>query len=1047
MPRAQKRTESLSTERIRRWNATRTDYPREATAHELFRRQAEATPHAVALSPESGEDIDYAGLRRRVDRLAGLLQESGAGPGEIVAVCVERSVAGYVALLAVLRSGAAYLPVDMEFPRERIEGILQDAGCRIALTVAEHRPRVPEGLTVLDLDALPEHAPVPRDHEQSAEDPAYVLYTSGSTGTPKGVVVPHRGIVRLVRGTGFLGIRADDVMCGTVNLTFDLSVLDLFGPLLNGARLAIPDQETLLSPRRLEDFLQRERATLMWLGAALFHQMAAARPAMFGTLRCLVAGGDALNPSAVRAVLRNGPPTQLVDGYGPTENSVISTAYVVDELPPEAETVPIGTPIANSTAYVLRDSGSLADIGEEGELWVGGDGVALGYLGKPELTEERFVPDPFSDRPGDRLYRTGDMARLRADGVLEFLGRRDRQVKLGGFRVELREVEIVLSAHPEVEESAVALAEENGDRLRAWVVAAGEHERAERDLPMRLRRYLRDRLPVFMVPVQISVVDAMPVNSSGKVDRSALPDGGDEKLPEDQRPRGVHEEAVAQVWRQVLGLPSVGRDDGFFALGGQSLQVVQSAAALGERLDLPDKAGSWLIRLLLDNPSLAQLAQRLERVRAGEEPPQVRHGAELEEDAELPSGLRFDAPPAGDPRRPRRPLLTGATGFLGVFLLDRLVAAGVPEVWCLVRADDEEHARRRIANRMRRYGLDYEKVGSHVVLVPGDISEPRLGRGADGFDDLARRVDSIVHAGSLINFAYPYEVLRRTNVEGARTLLELATTHTLKPVHHISSIVTLAGFGTAGVRRVTEDQLPEHGDRLSLGYAESKWVVERMMLAAAGRGLPLTMHRPYEITGTRDRGIWNTDTLMCAWFRTIAETGLAPDVELPLDFVPVDYTAEAIVHILRSQQPDGRTYHLTNPRDARLRLLVERLRAMGYPVRWIPYQEWTAEITALTRKDPHHPMTPFMHMFHDEAADSDITVKEMYFADVYPALDRSNTERATQDAGLELPPVDARLIDLYLQYFIDSGFLARPAPGGRRDGPDRAAGETDTATG
>ncbi|MDJ1137455.1 amino acid adenylation domain-containing protein [Streptomyces iconiensis] len=1015
---------------IQEWNATRTDYPRDALVHELFREQVERTPDDVALSPEGAEDISYAELRRRVDHVAGLLQGAGAGPGEVVAVVIERSVAGYVALLAVLRSGAAYVPIDVQFPQERIERVVQDAGCRIAVTVAAHRDKVPEPLSVVDMDALPTDAPPPRDHEQPATAPAFIIYTSGSTGTPKGVTVTHRGIVRLVRSPGLLAFGPDDVMCGTVNLTFDLSLLDVFAPLLNGGRLCVPAQETLLSPAALEAMLQGEGATWMWLGAALFHQMAAARPAMFRTLRCLLAGGDALNPSAVRAVLEHGPPERFIDAYGPAENSVLTTAHVVEDLPPEAESVPIGRPLANSTAYVLREDRSPADIGEEGELWVGGDGVALGYLNRPDLTAERFVPDFFSDRDGDRLYRTGDMARWRTDGVLEFLGRRDRQVKLGSFRVELREVEIVLAAHPTVKEAVVMVAPD-GERLHGWVVADPGHDDRQRELPMRLRKYLGDRLPAFMVPARIAVVDTMPLNSSGKVDRGALPEmGGGMELPEAERPRGEHEEAVAYAWQQVLGLPTISRDDNFFDLGGQSLQAAQAVTVLTEHLDLAPEVGSRLIRMLLGNPALTSFAEQLEALRSAPGSAQPRRRIDFEQEAALPAHLRFDAPLACEPTAPQRVLLTGATGFLGVFLLDRLVAAGIPEVWCLVRGDTQEHVLRRIAGRMRRYGLDYESVADRVVPVVGDVTEPRFGLGEEGFDHLARRVDTIVHSGSLINFAYPYETLRRPNVGGAQTVLDLATTHTLKPVHHISTMGTIVGSGTAGVDYVTEDQPLAHGDRVSLGYGESKWVSERMMGHAAERGLPVAVHRPYEITGTRDRGIWNTDTLMCAWFRTIAETGLAPDVELPLDFVPVDYTAEAIVHILRTQQPDGRTYHLTNPHDARLSLLVERLRKMGYPVRTIPYTEWAQKVTELTRKDPQHPMTPYMHMFHDDAAESDITVKEMYFADTFPKFDRSNIEQATRGAGLDLPPVDGRLIDLYLRHFIETGFLTPPAQEG-----------------
>ncbi|MEV0261173.1 amino acid adenylation domain-containing protein [Streptomyces sp. NPDC050617] len=1051
------------TDRVRSWNDTRTDYPRNALVPDLFEEQARRTPQAVALSPENGADITYAQLLRRVESLAGTLSDRGVRAGDTVAVALERSVDGYVAILGILRAGAVYLPVDLRFPASRIEAILTDAECRFAVTAQEHAHLLPASVTKLDSAEVPEvpEAPArPVPEGVTAMSPAYVLYTSGSAGAPKGVIIPHRGIVRLVRDTTLIGFNPDDVVCGTVNLTFDMSVLDVFGPLLNGARLVVPEKATLLSAAALEELLRREQATVMWLGSALFHQLAAQRPAMFRTLRCLIAGGDALNPTAVREVLAHGRPGQLIDGYGPTENSALSTAHVVDDLAPEDESVPIGTPISNSTAYVVRGDGSLADIGEEGELWVGGDGVALGYLNKPELTAERFVPDRFGDgdRDGDnegdneddgdggRLYRTGDMARWREDGVIEFLGRRDRQLKLGGFRVELREIEIVLAAHPDVKEAVVAVRGQGTEnqRLCGWVVADdGTDLRA---LPMRLRSYLRDRLPVFMVPQAVDVVEEMPLNAAGKVDRAALSDTVDARdtaPPEEEQPRGATEEAVVEVWQDVLGMSGIRRSEDFFSLGGQSLQATQVAAAISGRLGIAAEHGSALIRSLLANPSAAAFAAQLDALASGAEEgvPATDAGASAPEvdfahEARVPDTLRFDAPLVDDLLDPDRVLLTGATGFQGVFLIDRLVAAGVPEVWCLVRAKDEEHALRRLAGRMRRYGLDYDKVRDHIVAVPGDVSEPLLGLDADAFDALASSVDSIVHSGSLINFAYPYATLRQTNVEGVRTLLDLATRHRRKPFHHISTVVALVGAGTANVRYLMEDRPLDFPERITLGYAESKWVAEELVSRAAERGLPVSVYRPYEITGTRDRGIWNTDTLMCAWFRTIAETGLAPDVELPLDFVPVDYTAEAIVHIMRNEQPDGRTYNLTNPEDARLDLLVERLRHMGYPVRKVPYSEWVDRVTQLTRDDPHHPMTAFMPMFNDGAAADSMTVKEMYFAETFPEFSRTNTEQATKEAGLDLPPVDASLIDLYLRYFVESGFLTPPT-----GDPDQGQGE------
>ncbi|MFD8525670.1 thioester reductase domain-containing protein, partial [Streptomyces capillispiralis] len=361
------------------------------------------------------------------------------------------------------------------------------------------------------------------------------------------------------------------------------------------------------------------------------------------------------------------------------------------------------------------------------------------------------------------------------------------------------------------------------------------------------------------------------------------------------------------------------------------------------------------------------------------------------------------------------------------YLVERLLRHGAEQVYCLIRAENPPQALARLAARMRRYGLEPEPLLGRVVPILGELAEPHFGLSEPDWDRLARDVDLIVHCGARVNFAYPYRALAPINVGGTRTALELAGMHTTKPFHYISTIAVIAGFGTAGVGHIDENTPLDHADRISLGYPETKWVAEKLVVEAGRRGLPVAVHRPYEVTGTVGRGVWNTDTMMCALFRTIAETGLAPDMALPLDFVPVDYTADAITHIITHQEPDGRVYHLTNPRAARLPLLVERLTAMGYPVRTVPYDTWTEMLAKLTAKLPDHPMAPYVPMFVEPARDSEVSVKQMYTDGVFPTFSRHHTESALAESGLVCPPVDAGLLDTYLHEFRRSGFLAPPS--------------------
>ncbi|MFF4716499.1 amino acid adenylation domain-containing protein [Streptomyces eurythermus] len=1013
----------------RTWNQVSAFHPREATIPLLFTEQARARPEAPAVEWDGGA-WTYGELMARVGRGATGLRARGVGAGDVVAVVMRRSPAAVATILAVLHAGGVYLPVDPDQPADRLHRILRDAEARVAVHEPDEPLEVPMPTAAVCADDLFQ-APAEADprwwREREAGQAAYVIYTSGSTGAPKGVVCPHRGQTRLARGTGELRVRSDDRVLATTNLTFDVSCFEIFSTLANGACLLLAQDGDLLDTKALEDVLRGRRVSVMWLSAGLFHQHAHLAPEMFSGLRRLIAGGDVLGTRAVRAVLERGRPGALLNGYGPTENSSLSTVYRVDGLSARDESVPIGTPVAGSTAYVVREDGTIAAPGETGELWVGGDGVALGYVNDPQRTAERFLEDRWSPAPiRGRLYRTGDLARWREDGVLEFLGRRDRQVKIRGYRVELDEVEAVLSSHPRVRHAAVdVIGEGAGERLVAAVVADRAGQRGD-DLTNRLHEQVRDRLPSYMVPTRITPVDSLPLTSSGKVDRRALAALTSPTAPaagEGGAPRGEVEEALAEVWRDVLQVDDVGCDARFFSLGGTSLRATRITAAARERLSLPADSGRAMIRCLVGDPSLSDFAETVRELMAGGEPSEET-GVDFEAESRLAPELRYTAPTPAGCRAPRQPLLTGATGFLGVYLTDRLLRNGAERVHCLVRADDPAEALGRLAARMRRYGMDPEPLMDRVVPVPGELAKPRFGLTDGDWDRLARGTDLIVHCGSHVNFAYPYRALAPVNVGGTRTVLELAGEHTTKPVHYISTIAVIAGSGVAGVGHVDEDTPLAHADRLSLGYPETKWVAERLVAEAGRRGLPVAIHRPYEVTGTVDRGVWNTDTMMCALFRTIAETGLAPDMNLPLDFVPVDYTADAIAHIITHEEPDGRVYHLTNPHDARLPLLVERLVAMGYPVRTVPYDAWTKMLADLTARLPDHPMAPYVAMFVEPARGSEITVKQMYTDGVFPSFGRHNADAALAGSGLVCPPVDARLLDTYLREFRRTGFLA-----------------------
>ncbi|HEY0018768.1 MAG TPA: amino acid adenylation domain-containing protein, partial [Longimicrobium sp.] len=613
-------------------------YARDARIHRLFEGEAARAPHAPALS-FAGGTLSYDELNRRANRLARRLRARGVGAETRVAVCLERGPELIVALLAVLKAGGAYLPLDPALPAERLAFILDDAGARVVVTRTALLSRLPAyNITALLLDAEAGATAAEADEnleiEGDAAGLAYVMYTSGSTGRPKGVAVPHRGVVRLVRGNPFARVGPGEVFLQLAPASFDASTFEIWGALLNGGRLAVHPAGTP-TPGQLGEFVRAQGVTTLWLTAALFHQMVDTHPDALRGVTQLLAGGDVLWPGHVRRALEALPGCTVINGYGPTEGTTFTTTHPVPSPGAVEEPLPLGLPIAHTRVHLVDEGMDEVAEGEAGELLIGGDGVARGYLNRPGLTAEKFVPDPFSAEPGARLYRSGDRARRREDGRLDFLGRLDHQVKIRGFRVEPGEVEAALLAHPAVREAVVAArADDGGDRrLAAWVAAREPAPDAAA-----LRAHLRERLPEYMVPSAFVFVPGFPLLPSGKVNRGALPEprfGEDGRRPWIE-PRTETERRVAEVLAEVLGVERVGAGDDFFDMGGHSLRATQVVTRLREalRVEIPLSA-------VFDAPTVAALAARIDAAGpAAEELPPI---VPLPRDRPLPLSLPQEA--------------------------------------------------------------------------------------------------------------------------------------------------------------------------------------------------------------------------------------------------------------------------------------------------------------------------------------------------------------------------------------------------------------------
>ncbi len=606
-----------------------------ASIQALFEAQAERTPEAMAL--RAGEQqFSYRDLNQGSNQLARYLQRLGVEAGTAIGICLEPGAEAIAAMLAILKAGCWYVPLDPHHPVERLQFILADAGIQVLLTQSQWASLLPSPQpftqTIIcldrDWDGVMQEAeqnlpPVATADQPAADQPAYAIYTSGSTGTPKGVVVPHRAVVRLVRQPNYVTIEPGDRVGQVANLAFDAATFEIWGALLNGAQLVTIDRETVLSPQDFAICLQQHQVNILFLTTALFNQTVTQVPTAFRSLTYLLFGGEMANVDAVR-LLQSAKPQHVIHVYGPTENTTFSTWYEVQSVAASATTIPIGQAITNTEVYLLDAHLKPVPAHVVGEIYLGGAGLASGYLNQPTLTAERFIQVDWqtsaagnsSDPKPTRLYKTGDRAFYRSDGNLEFLGRTDAQIKLRGFRVELGEIEAILAQHPAVQTAVVVMlaldASEDNRQLVAYVVPqpgaeeSGANERT-------LRAFLKPKLPDYMLPTTWVLLDRLPLTPNGKVDLKALPwpdwepaPGTPISLAPTLAPTTSLETTLVELWSQLLGRKSIGVHDNFFELGGHSLLATQFVSRIRDRLqvELP-------LRTLFETPTIAALSEQI----------------------------------------------------------------------------------------------------------------------------------------------------------------------------------------------------------------------------------------------------------------------------------------------------------------------------------------------------------------------------------------------------------------------------------------------------
>lgn len=980
-------------------------HPDNLCLHDLISQQAARTPDAVAVR-YLDTTLSYSELEQKTTALAKALIADGLAPHGTVGVCVTRSPDMIVALVAVMKAGGIYVPLDPQYPVERLRHMIEDSGCRSILTqqASEQQLRavMPVGVTTLCLDRdgglIDKRSRIVTELPQSSADALiYIIYTSGSTGKPKGVMIEHKSVINLLYSLREKpGFKTGERLLALATYSFDIAVVELFLPLVTGGECCLCDAETLRDGQLLKAEIERLQPDYIQATPMTWTMLLRAGWKSSGHTR-MVTTGEAL-PTVLRdQFVAEG---MLVwNMYGPTETTIYATCWRVNDSTP----VLIGLPLNNTRAYILDETGAPVPTGARGELYIAGDGVARGYWNRETLTHERFVDSCFV--PGERLYKTGDLARWHPSGELEYMGRLDDQVKIRGYRIELGEIETLLARHPLIAQAAVTV-----EKLHdSSILVAHYVPESDPVSDATLRTYMGESLPAYMIPSRFAPISALPQTPSGKVDRKALASKSGPNRSTGYSTVGEQLEAkILTLWRKFFSNELLTPDDSFFEVGGDSMLAQSMIHTLEQELGL-----SLTTNTLFAHDTARSLARAISgQPDSGRPAPQ--QALDLLAEATLDPDITPAAPTSAG-NASGNVLLTGATGFLGAHLLAELLAQTGATVYCLVRADDDRQAEIRLIETLKHYGLWRQAMQSRLNPIAGRLDKPLLGLGQARFEALSTELDAIYHNGAMINHSYPYLLMKPTNVEGTAEVLRLACRGKATPVHHISTI-SVQDFSAA---EIDEELLIPHHRFLQGGYIQSKWVAEQLVCLAHQRGLPVTIYRPSRIVGHTRSGIMNTDDLFCRMIKSAAILGVVPDSGFYDNIIPVDDVSRFIVSASLQNKIKGRALHVTNPLWYHSDQLNVYIHDQGFDIKRVPVHEWLERLEEQARQNPSHPLAALLPMFrgHDPGTDNSP------LKDQVPGISTRSTDSLEKQC-FRIPARSLNeMLPIYFNYFYSTDFI------------------------
>lgn len=998
---------------LSKWSVSQINSVQKKSIVHFFEEQVARFTHNVALKYHN-ESLTYLELHQKSNQLAHYLKRHGLTKNEYAAICTRQESHLLIGILAILKTGSAYVPIDPSYPKHHINYVLSDCKPKLLLASEELIGKFDEQFVddyqVIIFDEITKDIKKQSIENLDISDitpdtNAYVIYTSGTTGRPKGVAIPHKGVTRLVKNANYIKITEEDNIAQGASISFDAATFEIWGALLNGATLMAVPQETLLNIAEFGAFIEYNDISILWLTSALFNQYASKSTSLFKKLSYLLVGGDVLNKELIFSVLecREGRPKNILNGYGPTENTTFTTTHRITTKDKYLPSIPIGKPISNTSVFILDENNEPTPIGFIGELYTGGDGLTPGYLNRADLTDEKFI---ISSVNQTLLYRTGDRARWMPDGNIEYLGRADNQVKIRGYRVELEAIQAHLLRHGAITQSIVI-----SDTYKHHKVLVAYLITTQNIGVQEIRDFLSKNLPNYMIPNYFIFLNEFPLNANGKIDIKKLPPRDFIYQQSDFnyiKPRTTLEQNLVKTWETLLGVHPIGVENDFFDLGGHSLLTTQLIMHIKETYHI-----NISLPAFLEKPTIHCLAQLIR----GNHMISSEHNKKLRHDAMLTHFVQLDHIDVA-PTIPKAIFLTGASGFLGAYLLKDLYQSTNATIYCLIREKNIAEATLRLNNNLSRYEFDL-CCNARIIPVLGDLALPKFGLTSSEFNILAKEIDLIYHNGAKVHHLYNYEHLSSTNVGSTLNIIQFASSKKLKPIHYVSTLSAANYDKDTGV--ITENYIFPDTEMTvpSDGYSQSKWVSEQLLAQASSRGIPVNIYRPGWIMGDSKTGvIASENNHLLHLIKGCIQLKTAPKWNLVLDILPVNLISQLITQISLKNLSTAHVFNLVNPNKISWHELIMYLIQRGYDITFVDENIW--KNIYLSEIDQENALYSLYTLYMN--GDEENWMEGL--SQISTACGR-NTEIAFEASKITPPEITHTLLNIYFDYLEKEKFLKK----------------------